>query len=260
MLLTGSERLHDDAAEVIAGRERVVLVGSEAALSSRVAEEVRALGVPTVERVAGVDRFDTARLLAERLAAETEGCEHAYLALGRSADPARGWPDAVAVAGLAAAEGAPVLLTDADALPLATAEALAGCATASVVGGTAAVAEDVRAAAERAVGGPVDRIAGADRYATSAEVAGRTEAPRTVWLATGENWPDALAAGPAVAAREGALLLVPGTGTGLSEATVEALRALPPVQEMIVVGDDGVLSAGIAAEAGRLLRPAAEGS
>ena len=74
----------------------------------------------------------------------------------------------------------------------------------------------------------VERIAGASRYGTSLElaraaVAEGADASRT-WLATGRNWPDALAAGPAAAPNQGLLLLVgarlagsPGVPTWVQE-------------------------------------------
>ncbi|CAN5489928.1 hypothetical protein BH23ACT7_BH23ACT7_25800 [soil metagenome] len=65
-----------------------------------------------------------------------------------------------------------------------------------------AVAEVEVAAAVAELGVAVDRIAGPDRYATAVAVADAAAvdgagAPAMTWLATGLNFPDALAAGPA---------------------------------------------------------------
>ncbi len=65
----------------------------------------------------------------------------------------------------------------------------------------------VRAAAP---GAAVTRVAGEDRYATAVLVAGVAHASGSdqVVLATGENFPDALAGGPLAAASGAPLLLV----------------------------------------------------
>ena len=51
--------------------------------------------------------------------------------------------------------------------------------------------------------GSVERVAGVDRFATAASVAGKWNQASTVFLATGLNFPDAMAAGPAAAAKTG---------------------------------------------------------
>jgi hypothetical protein len=224
LLLTGGERLHTLVGEEIArlGAERVVLLGGEAALDPAVADELEALGLE-VERVAGSDRFDTARRIAGRV-----GGTKAFLALGDHEDPSRGWPDALAVSALAAAEQRPILLTGGTALAPAAAAALddLGVTELTVVGGSAAVADAVLEAA-RGPGRRVDRLAGRTRFETSLAIVRRAtelgaEGGR-LWLATGHNFPDALAAGPAVAADGGVLLLVDGM----------ALAGSPPVGEWL---------------------------
>jgi hypothetical protein len=67
-----------------------------------------------------------------------------------------------------------------------------------------------------------------------------------VYLATGANFPDALAGGPAAATRGGSLLLV--RGGILPEATGVELHRLRPAS-MTVLGSVGVLSDETAAAA-----------
>jgi len=88
-----------------------------------------------------------------------------------------------------------------------------------------------------------DRIAGPDRFATGAAVSAATFAPGVpvVFVATGLDFPDALAAGPAAARLGGPVLLV--GGTGLSEAVAAELVRLQPASIVVlggpsVVGDD----------------------
>ncbi|CAN5332385.1 hypothetical protein BH23ACT9_BH23ACT9_23260 [soil metagenome] len=192
----------------------VLVVGGELALSAAVVEDLEVLGV-TPRRVAGPDRFATAAAVAAEVVAA--GAEIVpYVVEGEHADPARGWPDAVATGPLAAFEGRPILLVNAQRLPQATVDALnaIGATGVTVVGGEAAVSPQV-ASAIADEGFAVQRVAGASRYATSALLHARmVEAGmdgREVWLATGANWPDALAAGPAVSFLGHTLALVDGT-------------------------------------------------
>ncbi|HWB72955.1 MAG TPA: cell wall-binding repeat-containing protein, partial [Egibacteraceae bacterium] len=252
VLLTESGQLSaavaDEVRRLDAGR--AVLLGGPAALSERVAADLRALGVGRVDRIAGASRFDTARLVAAQLGGATQ----AYLSEGGNADPARGWPDAVAVSALAARQVRPILLASADRLPAETAQAIAelGIAHVTVVGGAAAVSEDVAAAA-RGLGATVERVAGASRLQTSELVADRTVAagaePGRLWLATGANWPDALAAGPAAAAAGGTLLLVAGGSLDQSPAVREWVRVWrADVARIVLVGGPGAISEDIASE------------
>jgi putative cell wall-binding protein len=88
-----------------------------------------------------------------------------------------------------------------------------------------------------------DRLAGPDRFATGAAVSAATFGPGVpvVFVATGFDFPDALAAGPAAARLGGPVLLV--GGTGLSEAVEAELIRLQPASIVVlggasVVGDD----------------------
>jgi glycerophosphoryl diester phosphodiesterase len=225
LLLTGPDGLDERVVAAIQrlGAATAVLLGGEGALSAAVARGLSDAGVETVERVAGADRFATAVAIAAQLE-DPDG--RAFLVEGISVDPARGWPDALAAAPYAAHTGRPILLTAADLLPAVTEEALVSLEIAEtiVVGGAAAVSETV--VEQLADHGP-RRVAGPDRYATAALL--REESVEAglradlVWLASGRNWPDALAAGPAAAAAGHSLLLVDSDDLEASAATAAAL-------------------------------------
>src|SRR5439155_992663 len=85
---------------------------------------------------------------------------------------------------------------------------------------------------------PIVRLAGADRYATSA-AAFPAGAP-VAFVATGESFPDALAAGAVAGCAGGPLLLA--TATQLPASTVAELRRLHP-QRVFVLGAPSTLSA-----------------
>lgn len=117
--LAGSTRAHLQNGTIT----RVVILGGTAAVSAEVEAEVAGL-VDTVERVAGVDRFDTATQIADaRGFASADDAEHVILLEGRTA---QAWAGGFAVAAHAALLDAPLLLAGGDALPAATAQWLAG--------------------------------------------------------------------------------------------------------------------------------------
>lgn len=201
----------------------VVLLGGPRALSDQVVGEVaRLLPSASVDRLQGRDRFATAAAMADRLVREGGNGRRVVLALGSHPQPSRTWADAVSVSGLAASHHHPVLLSAPSALPQATRAALASLAPAHVVvpggpsGVSDAVLEQVRATVP---GARVQRVAGEDRYATSRAVVAldqslRSTATRRVHVVDGEDWPDALTAGPAAAADGGVMVLLDGSRPG----------------------------------------------
>lgn len=90
----------------------------------------------------------------------------------------------------------------------------------------------------------VRRLAGADRYATSAAISAATYVPRVPYLfiATGANFPDALAGGP-VAALVGAPLLLVG-GTSIPTVVLNEIRRLKPYH-IYVLGGPATVSEGV---------------
>lgn len=217
VLLTGSGGLHPlTEAEVRRRAARTAyLLGGTAALSEQVEADLVAAGVEEVVRLAGHDRFATAARVAETVSTLVGGLEAAYVVEGAHADPDRGWPDAVSASGLSAFTGRPVLLVTAERLPGATAQALEalGVGRVAIVGGAASVSPAVEEEIA-ARGIDTERLAGATRFETGLAVVQAAEAAGAdgarPWLATGRNWPDALAAGAAAARDGGVLALVDG--------------------------------------------------
>lgn len=218
------------------------LLGGTEAISEDIAAELEEAGL-TVQRVGGTNRYDTSRLLAEEL-----GGTEVYVAQGFDEDPARGWPDALAVAPLAAAQGRPILLVDTDDVPEETAQALEslGVERATVVGGTGAVSQ----ATQDELGVASDRVGGATRFETSAQVAGLAEQAgqsyANTWLARGSNWPDALTSGPTVAASGGILLLVGDNDLDESPPTRDLIESnVCDIELLRLLGGTEAISGGV---------------
>ena len=159
----------------------------------------------TLRRVVGPNIYELAANAAGGSCETAPGSHSVALASGEN------WPDALAGTAL----DRPLLLTRQGFLPAATREYLEPCASQPgakviVLGGTAAVSEAV-ADTLRAMGFRLDRIAGADRYETARRVA-KVFAPEelpTVYLASGENFADAVAAAPSVTANTPLILTTP---------------------------------------------------
>ena len=191
------------------GATRVTIVGSDAAVSLAVERDLRARGL-TLERISGVDRFDTAAQIARRLSGRSR---HAYVVAGVGTRASSGWADAASVSAVASHTGSPILLARPDSLPAATEAGLSelDMDAVTIVGGTQAVSERV-AESLRALVGSVDRLAGSNRYETSVRVAERGVAlglsAQRPWIMTGAAFADALSGGPAAALTGNVALLV----------------------------------------------------
>ncbi|MGB3763224.1 MAG: ExeM/NucH family extracellular endonuclease [Ornithinimicrobium sp.] len=84
----------------------------------------------------------------------------------------------------------------------------------------------------------VDRVSGDDRYGTAAEVARTFDAPSTVYVASGEVFPDALAATPAAIADEAPLVLT--EESGLPVVTADVLAELKPATVRVLGGEERI--------------------
>ncbi|WP_370324668.1 M36 family metallopeptidase [Euzebya sp.] len=239
LLLTGTEALHPAVAAELErlGATTVYLAGGTAALAPAVEDAVAGI-VDTVERLAGIDRFDTARLIGEEVV-QLGGAVGAVVVARADA-----FPDALAAANLATSGRAPILLTSTEAMPHATTEALdvllGDAGDVVVAGGTAAVS----AAVETALGDrghAVERIGGATRYDTAALIVEAALAAGVdldpLLLASGEDFPDALTAGPAAHVLGGALGLVHADDLASSPETAALLTDhAGEVGEVLVAG------------------------
>jgi putative cell wall-binding protein len=176
----------------------IQIVGGTSAVSAKVVTELENAGF-AVERLAGNNRYETSRKIAELFPPQTVGSFSA----GKAAIVVSGesFPDALSAGPLAASNNFPILLTNPGGLHDQTKAALQslGIKQVLIVGGTGAVSASSEAQI-KALGIAVRRIAGASRQATSALVAevarGELSYPLTrVELARGDSFADALAGG-----------------------------------------------------------------
>jgi hypothetical protein len=100
----------------------------------------------------------------------------------------------------------------------------------------------------------VTRLAGATRFSTAAAVAERFDAAPAVYLATGFDFPDALAGGPVAGSHGSPLLLA--AGEELPAETAAQLDRLAPAH-IRLLGGSGALGDGLLTTLEGLLGPLA---
>jgi putative cell wall-binding protein len=197
----------------------------------------------SVERVSGHDRYETAANIAEY--AFPNGADAVVIANG---EPALGYADALAGSFLAGAAEAPILLTQANVLPDATAEAIEtlNATRAYVLGGELAVSDAVYSELE-ALGLEVERVWGQNRYATAVKVyetgAELVGTVNTALIANATRPSDALAAGAYANEANVPVLLV--DQDSIHPATEAALAG---IENTFVIGGNLVVSDEVVSE------------
>lgn len=243
-------RLKPDWLTVVGGVGAVTEATAQAALQIS--------GATRLNRLAGADRYATAAAVARDFkfwAPETFGPTEIIIASGED------FPDALTAAQLSwgsnGEKALPVLLTRRDSIPKPLHDFLGFFPSwnlpdeVTIVGGPGAVSNAVMAEVKRMrPSGGVIRIGGVNRYATAALLARKKYGEAKKWdqldgahtfYATGDDFPDALAAAPATVGTGSTLLL---TRQSCHPAwTAAATRDLKPVS-MVAVGQADVVYSG----------------
>lgn len=212
--------------------QQIVVLGGAGAVSDEVVAELGDFTDGEVSRLAGTNRYETAALVSGELAT----ADTVVVASGEL------FPDALAGAAHAAATDSPVLLVKADVVPATVTAEIERLAPSSILllGGDLVVSDAVEESLNDLA--PVTRVAGADRYETSALLARLSEAPATAYVATGQDWPDGLT-GAAAAGRQSAPLLLTRGDQLTSTIAAELVRLQAP--DLVVLGGEGVISADV---------------
>ncbi len=198
--------------------------------------------IPVVDRISGADRFAAAVNISKKFAPDVA---RVYLASGLV------FPDALSAAPAAAHDNVPLLLTLPNGIPANVRDELIRLSPEEivVVGGPLTVDDSVLAALRALPFDPeVVRVGGADRYETSRNIAARAfPSATTAYIATGVNFPDALAAAPAAASLDAPVVLVYGLGSGVDAATQTLLNDLG-VTNITIAGGPLTVTPGIKAD------------
>ena len=196
-----------------------------------------AVATPTFsfDRLAGADRYATSVAVAAEYGAST----NVILASGETGH----YPDALTASYLAGDASAPILLTRLAATPANVLARIAASGATDVwlVGGTGVISAAQATALSAHY--TVHRLGGVDRYATSklviAAAGAAASATHTAVLATGVNFPDAIAGGP-LSYVKGMPLAITRTSS-LPAETLSALQAAG-VTNVIALGGPTVIT------------------
>ncbi len=223
---------------------KIVILGGPVAIAESVAVELDGYTTGDILRWSGPDRYATSAAISASHFAP--GVSRAFVASGRA------FPDALSGAAAAGCSANPVLLTDPAGLSSEVTAELTRLAPDEIVvlGGAAAVSDSVLVQLDPLTTGPVTRVAGDNRYATSAAIATKYFAGAPVaYLASGQDFPDALS-GAAVAgnADRGCGPILLAAGTGVSNEVRNELVASDPA-EIIVLGGPNAVSEATAQQA-----------
>ncbi len=243
LLLTKRRRLNRTTADEVRrlDAQRAYIVGNT---RRRVATMLRNAGVQQVVRINSGNRYANAARIARMM-----GSTEVYVTRGTGSRNDPSLTHAFSIAGLAAFQERPILLSRQSELPAATASALADVrpVNATLFGDRARLSRDVaRAVDRRSV--VVDRVGGHGRYRLSRAAANLAlqgiSNERKVWIASGTSGLDSLAAAAAVGQRDGVLLMVDRQSLSQSYYTRRWLSGHRlELENIVVVGGRKRLSA-----------------
>ena len=247
ILLTRQDRVPAVTSEALKalGAKKVVLVGGEGAISAQVANTFAGQGL-AVERIDGDDRYETSANVATKF---TPGMDVLYIASGED----KAYADALSGSALAGSQDVPVLLANPNGLDASTTAALKALKPKAihVLGGEAALPKNVADAAAAAAGGASSqRTAGADRYATSVEIAKLFGDHDSMMFASGMNYPDALVGGAFAAHEDSPLLLT--RNNKVTGSVAEYVKA-NPADHNFLFGGTAAVAASVETELKALL-------
>ena len=182
----------------------------------------------TTVRLGGTDRFGTSVVVSRNTF--PSGAAAVFVASGLD------FPDALAGGPAAARKGGPVLLSNPGSVPATVVSEIKRLKPGKiyVLGGPSVLSSTVLNQLQGLASGGASRLSGVDRQDTAAAIGGLWSTSRTVYIASGADFPDALAGG-AAAAHDGAPLLL-ATKTSLSAKTVSRLKALKPTKVVLLGG------------------------
>lgn len=213
--------------------KNVFIVGGEGVISKEIKTQLETEHFQ-VARLAGADRYATSLEIARYMTANFKVSSEIVVATGE------GFPDALSIAPVAAAKGMPIVLSQKNRLPEDVKEFIAGGAVtkAFVIGGTGVISEQVMNQL------PVpERIGGSDRYRTNIAVLNRFADDLSldkVYIATGKDFPDALA-GSALAPKASAPIIL--VDQALPIVTADYLYArMSLINEISILGGQGAVS------------------
>lgn len=244
ILLTGKTSLNEDTEEEIdrLGVKYAYIIGGHAAVSLEIEQKLTEKGIQCI-RLFGEDRYETSIAVASYMKAMFSISNEAMVVTGED------FSDAVSVSSVAAQKGMPIILVPKDSLNESTSIFLkdANISKTYVIGGEDIIGDEVF----KALPSP-ERIEGGDRYQRNTVILKRFENDinfSKVYIATGNEFPDALGASALASKDASPVILVDKTFSSVSRSFI--INKLPVIKEVGAIGGNGAVSDTVLAEVTR---------
>ena len=215
------------------GAKNIYILGGTGVISQNVEKELKNKQFNVV-RLAGTDRFDTGIQIGNEVMKSN-------LSKTAVVTTAYNYPDALSISSYAAMQHYPILYTEINVLNPKVKEFIKNNGITKIIipGGTGAVSETVVTELSKN-GITVERISGSDRYETGLNIVKhfKSSFKNDVILATGSDFPDALAGGVLAAKKQIPVLLV--DKNYVSDGVKSYIRANGDIN-MYILGGTGVV-------------------
>ncbi|TDL78965.1 cell wall-binding repeat-containing protein [Peribacillus frigoritolerans] len=231
ILLTGKDAIPAAITSEITrlNAKNAYILGGESAVSAAVAGKLKNMGL-IVTRISGPDRYETSVAIAKKLKSLGSASTKAFITNGSN------FPDSLSASAVAARQGSPILLVKKTGVPASVKNYVNGFTKSYVIGGTGVISNETASLLPYA-----ERIAGANRYDTSAKVATKFasfSASRAL-LVSGITYADALT-GSIYAAKQNIPMLL--TNSSTLPAEIGKLIDAKNVQTVTLIGGTSAIS------------------
>lgn len=241
ILLSEKDYLSDAITNKIKGLQPddIYIIGGTGSISENVVNILDSLGNIRLHRIYGQDRYSTSTAVADYILTNFSTSDTIFVTNGE------GYADALSVAPIAAQKGIPVLLSQKDGFTDATKQFLNknNIKKAYVVGGTGVISDSILSNFS-----DPQRIWGVDRYETNINVIDYFKSSidsNSMFISSGENFPDALASSALVAKQSSILLLMPKTPSlHIKQFLTSFIDSdnSPKVNTLYIIGGTGAIS------------------
>ncbi|MFL0268873.1 cell wall-binding repeat-containing protein [Candidatus Clostridium radicumherbarum] len=205
-----------------------ILVGGTGVISTNVENQLKNIGV-NFTRIGGINRYETSKLVAEKLGTSNG----IIVATGLD------FPDALSIAPIAGIKSMPILLSPKDGLDPSVAAFIKdkSIPVSYIVGGTGVLGDKVASSVPNS-----KRLGGKNRYETNQIINNQFVGSLsfgTAFLATGNDFPDALS-GSALAAKNNASIILSDKNS-MTDETLNFIKS-EGVMNVSILGGTGAIS------------------
>ncbi|MDO5718436.1 MAG: cell wall-binding repeat-containing protein [Tissierellia bacterium] len=226
ILLNSGNRLNSDLSRELTrlGAKEAIIVGGVNHIPVGVENDLRNLNIECT-RIAGNNRYETANLISD-----INGNKEKYILANGNI-----FADALSISSYAALNDISILLTNGKSLDAATSAKLESAKEVIIIGGVNSVSGPIGDNL-KSKGVAVTRISGANRYATSVEIAKSLYPKNKVFItANGRKFPDSLVGAPLAAKYSAPILLT--EGDKLSPIVESYLKSAKPTNILVLGGN-----------------------